>query len=345
VLARPVEERHAAVLAFLADGESWSGSALALALGASQRTVQRALKELAAAGRAQSYGRGRARRWMTPPLPGFATTLFTHGTAPGRLGFKNENIKGRGSSANTDPSSKPKRVNGVSFDGKHVWFRVRQTGLKRLRSEEWQEAALARRRRACRHRVRRRASVSRSPRNRIQKIDPETGRVLATIPAPGGGAATRDSPWAEGTLWVGQYRERKIHQIDPETGAILRTIECTRFVTGVTWVDGEMWHGTWEGDESDLRRIDPQTGEVLERIEMPRGVAVSGLESNGSDQFFLRRRKQRQGEGRAPAQARGQSCVRTIEYYRWANIIFNAPLYPILLDSTSPTPTRSCPAA
>jgi Glutamine cyclotransferase len=111
--------------------------------------------------------------------------------------------------------------------------------------------------------------------NRIQKIDPETGRVLATIPAPGGGGDS-GLAWAEGSLWVGEYRERKIHQIDPETGAILRTIECTRFVTGVMWVDGELWHGTWENDESDLRRIDPQTGELLERIEMPRGVAVSG---------------------------------------------------------------------
>src|ERR1700730_2141522 len=121
--------------------------------------------------------------------------------------------------------------------------------------------------------------------DRIQKIDPESGRVLATIPAPGGG---RDSglTWAEGTLWVGQYRDRKIHQIDPGTGAILRTIETKRFVTGVTWVDGELWHGTWEGDESDVRRIDPQTGEVLERLEMPPGVTVSGLESDGADQFF-----------------------------------------------------------
>jgi len=83
VLARPVEERHAPVLAFLADGESWSGSALALALGASQRTVQRALKELAGAGKVQSYGRGRARRWMTPPLPGFATTLLLTAPLPG----------------------------------------------------------------------------------------------------------------------------------------------------------------------------------------------------------------------------------------------------------------------
>ena len=85
---------------------------------------------------------------------------------------------------------------------------------------------------------------------------------------------------------MGQYRERKIHQIDPETGMILRTIACTRFVTGVTWVDGELWHGTSEGDESDLRRIDPRTGEVLERLDMPPGVAVSGLESDNGSRFF-----------------------------------------------------------
>jgi glutamine cyclotransferase len=121
--------------------------------------------------------------------------------------------------------------------------------------------------------------------DRIQKIDPETGRVLATIPAPGRGGDS-GLAWAEGTLWVGEYRDRKIHQVDPETGAILRTIESNRFVTGVTWVDGELWHGTWEGDESDLRHIDPQTGEVLESVEMPTGVGVSGLESDGHDQFF-----------------------------------------------------------
>jgi glutamine cyclotransferase len=85
---------------------------------------------------------------------------------------------------------------------------------------------------------------------------------------------------------VGQHRGRKIHQIDPQTGAILRTIESNRVVTGVTWIDGELWHGTWEGDESDVRRIDPRTGEVLERLEMPPGVGVSGLESDGGDQFF-----------------------------------------------------------
>jgi streptogramin lyase len=121
--------------------------------------------------------------------------------------------------------------------------------------------------------------------DRIQKVDPKTGRVLATIPAPGRGGDS-GLAWAEGSLWVGQYRERKIHQIDPQTGEILRTIQSNRFVTGVTWVDGELWHGTWEGDASDLRHIDPRTGEVLERLELPSGVAVSGLESDGGDRFF-----------------------------------------------------------
>jgi len=74
--------------------------------------------------------------------------------------------------------------------------------------------------------------------DRIQKIDPDTGRVVATIPTPEGGAS--GMAWAEGSLWVGQYRRRKIHQVDPKTGAILRSIDSNRFVTGVTWVDGEL---------------------------------------------------------------------------------------------------------
>jgi streptogramin lyase len=108
--------------------------------------------------------------------------------------------------------------------------------------------------------------------------------VLSTIPAPDGGGS--GLAWAEGTLWMGQYRNRRIHQLDPRTGAVLRTIESNRFVTGVTWVDGELWHATLEGDESDLRHVDPQTGKVLETLEMPTGVSVSGLESDGGDQFF-----------------------------------------------------------
>lgn len=120
---------------------------------------------------------------------------------------------------------------------------------------------------------------------RIDKIDPASGEVLASIPAPGHG---NDSglAWAEGSLWVGAYRDRKIHRIDPETGAILRTIESNRFVTGVTWVDGELWHGTWEGDESELRRIDPTSGAVLERLGMPAGTGISGLESDGAELFY-----------------------------------------------------------
>ena len=120
---------------------------------------------------------------------------------------------------------------------------------------------------------------------RIDKIDPATGDVVASIPAPGHGSDS-GLAWAEGSLWVGQYRDRKIHQVDPETGAILRTIESNRFVTGVTWVDGELWHGTWEGDQSEIRRINPQSGAVLERLEMPPGIGVSGMESDGANLFY-----------------------------------------------------------
>jgi glutamine cyclotransferase len=175
------------------------------------------------------------------------------------------------------------RVNGVTFDGQQVWFAagdklnaVDPASGKMVRSID--VAAHAGTAYDGQH-------LFQIAEDRIQKIDPKTGRVLATIPAPGGGSDS-GLAWAEGTLWVGQHRDRKIHQIDPETGAILRTIECSRFVTGVTWVDDELWHGTWESDESDVRRIDPRTGEVLERLEMPPGVAVSGLESDGGDRFF-----------------------------------------------------------
>ena len=173
-------------------------------------------------------------------------------------------------------------IHGVTFDGAHVWF-ARGESIVALDPESgavvrevavpgdagtafdgeylWQLAA-----------------------DRIQKVDPRSGEVVASIPAPSG----RDSglTWAEGTLWVGEYRARKIRQIDAETGAILRTIESDRFVTGVSWVNGELWHGTWEGDESDLRRINPENGAVLERLEMPRGTGVSGLEADGAGVFY-----------------------------------------------------------
>jgi glutamine cyclotransferase len=174
-------------------------------------------------------------------------------------------------------------VHGVTYDGKQVWIATGNSltafdpaNGKALRSID--VAAHAGTAFDGHH-------LYQIAESRIQKIDPQTGRVLSTIPAPGGGGDS-GLAWAEGTLWVGEYRDRKIHQIDPETGTILRTLESNRFVTGVTWTDGQLWHGTWEGDASELRRIDPQTGEVLESLDMPPGVGVSGIESDGSDQFF-----------------------------------------------------------
>lgn len=174
-------------------------------------------------------------------------------------------------------------VHGVTFDGQQVWF----ASGDRLNALDPDSGETLRTLDVAAH-----AGTAFDGRHlfqivedRIEKIDPQTGRVLATIPAPGGGGDS-GLAWAEGTLWVGQYRERKIHQIDPQTGAVLRTIESNRFVTGVTWVDGELWHGTWEGDASELRRVDPQSGQVLERLDMPPGAGVSGLESDGGDRFF-----------------------------------------------------------
>ena len=181
------------------------------------------------------------------------------------------------------PFADSSRVNGVSYDGRNVWLAtgdklqaVDPDSGKMLRSID--VAAHAGTAFDGRH-------LFQIAESRIHKIDPQTGRVLATIPAPGGGGDS-GLAWAEGSLWVGEYRARKIHQIDPDTGAILRTIESNRFVTGVTWVDGELWHATWEGDESELRRIDPQSGKVLEQLEMPAGTGVSGLESDGAERFF-----------------------------------------------------------
>ena len=181
------------------------------------------------------------------------------------------------------PFAGSKRVNGVTYDGRSVWLAAGD----KLNAIDPESGEVLRSIDVAAH-----AGTAFDGRHlfqiaedRIHKIDPQTGRVLATIPAPGGGGDS-GLAWAEGTLWVGQYRSRKIHQIDPDSGAILRTIESNRFVTGVSWVDGELWHATWENDESELRRIDPQSGKVLDQVDMPPGVAVSGLESDGSAKFF-----------------------------------------------------------
>ena len=193
-------------------------------------------------------------------------------------------------------------MHGLTFDGQHVWF----ASGDRLNALDPESGMIVRTIDADAH-----AGTAFDGRHlfqlfekRIQKIDPETGRVLATIPAPGDGGDS-GMAWAEGSLWVGQHRARKIHQIDPETGRILRTIDSNRFVTGVTWVDGELWHGTWEDDASELRRIDPQTGEVLEELEMPPGVERVRARVRRRRPLLLRRRTQRQGARRAPAAARG----------------------------------------
>src|SRR5438093_5190464 len=141
------------------------------------------------------------------------------------------------------------KVNGVTYDGREVWF---ASGDK-LNAFDTDSGKTVRSIDVAAH-----AGTAfdgehlfQIAEDRIQKIDPKTGRVVATIPAPGGGADS-GLAWAEGSLWVGQYRDRKIHQIDPQTGAILRTIESNRFVTGVTWIDGELRPATREGTESNL---------------------------------------------------------------------------------------------
>src|SRR5215510_4387284 len=174
-------------------------------------------------------------------------------------------------------------VGGVTYDGRHVWFASGESIVALNPNSGAVVRKIA---------VTAEAGTAFDGKYlwqiadaRIQKVDPKSGKVVATIPAPARG---RDSglTWAEGTLWVGEYRARKIHQIDAKTGAVLRTIKSDRFVTGVSWVNGELWHGTIENEESELRRIDPETGEVLERLEMPAGVTVSGLEADGAGTFY-----------------------------------------------------------
>jgi len=174
------------------------------------------------------------------------------------------------------------QIGGVTFDGTHVWF----AGGKNIVALDPESGALARE-----LAVQADAGTAFDGKylwqladERIQKVDPSSGQVVATIPAPSQGDS--GLTWAEGTLWVGEYRARKIRQIDAETGAILRTIESDRFVTGVSWVNGELWHATWQGEESDIRRIDSESGAVLERLEMPPGTGVSGLEADGTGVFY-----------------------------------------------------------
>ena len=176
-----------------------------------------------------------------------------------------------------------KSVGGVTYDGKNVWVAMGD----KLTSFDPTSGVVQRSLNVAAH-----AGTAfdgkylyQIAESHIQKLDPQTGKVLALIPAPGNGGDS-GMAWAEGSLWVGEYRARKIHEIDPETGRVLRSIDSNRFVTGVTWLGNELWHATWEGDVSELRHVDANTGEVLETLELPAGITVSGLESNGGDTFF-----------------------------------------------------------
>lgn len=174
-------------------------------------------------------------------------------------------------------------IHGVTFDGRLIWFAssgslnaIDPDSGEIVRSVEIAAHAGT----ACDG-----ERLYQLAEDRIVKLDLKTGQVLGSIPAPGAG---RDSgmAWAEGLLWVGQYRDRRICCVDPETGAVLRTIDCDRFVTGVSWLGGELWHGADAGEACSLRRIDPETGALLEELDMPAGVFVSGLEADGEGRFL-----------------------------------------------------------
>lgn len=181
------------------------------------------------------------------------------------------------------PFPSAERIHGVTHDGRRVWA---ATGDRVIAFDPQSGECVRAIERACDAGTAFDGTyLYQIAEARIDKIELATGELVASIPAPGHGSDS-GLTWAEGSLWVGQYRDRKIHQVDPETGKVLRSIESNRFVTGVTWIDGELWHGTWEGDESELRRIDPKNGTVLERLLMPGGIGVSGLESDGKQLFY-----------------------------------------------------------
>ncbi|MBF5057644.1 hypothetical protein Y5W_02938 [Alcanivorax sp. 521-1] len=174
-------------------------------------------------------------------------------------------------------------IHGIHYDGRHLWLAIGEqllaldptSGEETRRLDVAADAGTA----FDGHHFYQIADA------RIQKIDPRSGEVVASVPAPGNGEDS-GMAWADGSLWIGQYRRRRIHQVDPDTGAVLRTLESDRFVTGVTWVDDALWHGTGEGDENELRRLDADSGEVLERLRMPDGVGVSGLTGDGHGGFY-----------------------------------------------------------
>lgn len=173
------------------------------------------------------------------------------------------------------------RVHGVTFDGKDAWLALGDR-LQSVAPDGTLGRALA---------VRAEAGSAFDGRyfyqiagGKIHKVDPATGAVLTTLPAPPD-ADYAGLTWAEGALWVGQYQGRRILKLDPETGRILRAVQSDRMVTGVTFAEGELWHGAIEGGQAELRSIEPSSGKVREVLVMP-DAFVSGLEFDGKDRFY-----------------------------------------------------------
>ena len=280
----PVHESdHARLLSLLADGEAWSSSALASALGVNQRTVQRGLLALQAAGHARATGRARAsvgswRRRTNSRRRCCSRAPCTWSKLTAQMSRTPVEIE-----REYGPFAEDGRVHGVTFDGHDVWF----ASGEQLHALDPERGELTR-------------SLSvpcdagtafdgkylyQLAEGRLLKIDPQTGQTESTLTAPHLQGAS-GMAWAEGSLWVGRFEDRKILELDPQSGKVLSEVVSDRFVTGVTFSEGELWHATQENQHSELRRVDRKTGEVLEQLELPAGVVVSGLEADGQGRFF-----------------------------------------------------------
>jgi glutamine cyclotransferase len=181
------------------------------------------------------------------------------------------------------PFSERGAVHGVTYDGQQVWF---ASGDK-LQALDPESGKLTRALDvACD------AGTAFDGRyfyqldkDHIRKIDPQSGRVISTLPTPELSGAS-GMAWAEGSLWVGLFAERKILELDPETGKVKSEVVSDRFVTGVSFSEGELWHATQENERSEIRRVDRNTSQVLEQLDLPPGITVSGLEADGKGRFF-----------------------------------------------------------
>jgi hypothetical protein len=173
-------------------------------------------------------------------------------------------------------------VHGVTFDGEHVWIAVGDRMLALApNSGEIARTLEVPARAGSAFDGRYLYQIANSG---IQKIEHASGRVVTTLSLPCENAS--GMAWADGYLWIGEYKAGKVHQVDPNSGAIVRSLQTNSFVTGVMWVEGELWHGAAQQTSSELREIDPHTGSVRRRIGMPADAFVSGIESNGSNVIY-----------------------------------------------------------